>query len=168
MKIKYLIDASSFKELWERKYPPTTFPSLYIKLEPLILERDIHCIQPVFAEIRKPSDIVQGKSLREWLEDISMKKESFIIPPGKDEEEQAMGLSIEYRSKGKSQDGVSENDLLMVAVAKVRGWTVVTEERKQDSRPKEKKKYKIPLVCLEQKVRCINLLEFIQELGIRV
>ena len=40
---------------------------------------------------------------------------------------------------------------------------LVTEEKKQTETPKERSSYKIPLVCQEESVRCVNFIEFLQE-----
>ena len=63
---------------------------------------------------------------------------------------------------------MNNNDLLLVAFAKTYKLTVVTYEGKQGKPPGEKCNYKIPLVCKEEGVHCINPVELFTELKISV
>ena len=55
----------------------------------------------------------------------------------------------------------------MIAYAKRKNKIVVTLEGRQDKNPsREKYNYKIPLVCSEERVPCINFVEMIDDLGI--
>ncbi len=74
-----------------------------------------------------------------------------------------VGKKIRTQSKG-----VSQKDLTLIAYAKRNNKTVVTFEKKQVQKPKEKYKFKIPLVCKDQNVECIDFVEMIKELGLIV
>jgi hypothetical protein len=54
--------------------------------------------------------------------------------------------------------GRGQADPFVVALARVRGATVVTEEHAKPTAPK------IPDACRRFGIRCINLLEFIREM----
>ena len=82
-------------------------------------------------------------------------------------ESRALELEREYQVKSNSK-GVSENDLKLIAYAKLYNKTVVTEEGKQPEKPKKKCDYKIPLVCDEQGVKYINFVEMLRRLSIKV
>ena len=58
--------------------------------------------------------------------------------------------------------GVSRNDMSLVAYAWKHQFVVVTEESKQTSPPNSRSKYKIPLVCEKLGVRCLNWAEFLR------
>ncbi len=63
--------------------------------------------------------------------------------------------------------GVCENDLLIIATAKIEGYTLVTEESRQNFLPNLKSKMKIPAVCAEGSVsvKCIRSIELIRSSG---
>lgn len=62
--------------------------------------------------------------------------------------------------------GASENDIRLIAYAALTDMTVVTLEEKEEQKPKKKSNYKIPLICAEQKVRCIDFVGMLKELSI--
>lgn len=53
--------------------------------------------------------------------------------------------------------GVGENDLFIIASAKINGAELVTDEKRQPDPPKLMRNYKIPLVCNLQAVKVKNL-----------
>jgi hypothetical protein len=63
--------------------------------------------------------------------------------------------------------GVGENDLLIIATAKLAGVTLVSEEGRQLRLPDKKAKYKIPTVCKlpGADVECITFIELIRLSG---
>jgi len=56
----------------------------------------------------------------------------------------------------------------LIAYAKITNSTVVTLEKKQPNKPVPKCNYKIPLICEEQEVKCINFINMLEELKIRL
>ena len=60
--------------------------------------------------------------------------------------------------------GVGENDLFIIAAAKIHQAELVSDEKRQTALLKEPTKRKIPAVCAmkEVDVHCINFLEFIK------
>jgi hypothetical protein len=60
--------------------------------------------------------------------------------------------------------GVGENDLLIIATARVHKAELVSDEKRQTALPKEPTKRKIPAVCAmkEVNVLCMNFIEFIK------
>lgn len=62
--------------------------------------------------------------------------------------------------------GVCENDLFIIAHAKLNKATLVTEEARQISLPNNKRRYKIPAVCKEiAGISCVNFTEYIRSSG---
>ena len=59
----------------------------------------------------------------------------------------------------------SDGDVWVIALAKARDATVISQEC---SAPLAKKKAKIPDVCSILEVRCLNLLAFMREVGIKL
>ena len=74
---------------------------------------------------------------------------------------QAIGVANDqYHPKG-----VDENDLLIIAAAKVHGAKLITNEARQFGLQVEARKYKIPAVCDMPSVGVVsmNFLEYIQK-----
>ena len=64
-------------------------------------------------------------------------------------------------------DGVGENDLLIIASARIGGATLVSDEKKQPILPTDRRRFKIPAVCaqLNSQVPCESFLEYIKSSG---
>ena len=61
---------------------------------------------------------------------------------------------------GYHADGVDENDLLVIACARVHGYELVSDEREQLALPQNKRRYKISAVCKQQSVSELDLLQW--------
>ena len=77
----------------------------------------------------------------------------------------SLDLEAKYQITDQSK-GVDQNDLTLIAYAKKKNKIVVTLEGEQSQKPREKKNYKIPLVCSEEGVSCVNFIEMINDFGI--
>ena len=64
-------------------------------------------------------------------------------------------------------DGVNENDILIIATAKIENLELVSDESKQATQPKENRKLKIPAVCQlpDVGVPCCSFIELIKRSG---
>ena len=149
--MKYCLDASSLICLWHERYPMETFPSLYLQLRG-ISERMV-ILESIGKEIKEEKEMV------EWLKEVRLLPFSKMTQ--KDEEE-ALNLINKYES-GTNKKDISQADVKLIAFAKRNAFIVVSEEAKQFEPPKNLGHYKIPLICQKEKVRCINLLKFLQE-----
>lgn len=167
---KYCVDANIFITAWYRSYPPHIFSPIWNQI---VQHRDdIVLIKPVFDEIEpilsSDSDLsIQNKRekypLRVWLEESR-----FAIPDISDEVNVvSLDLEREYETDNTSK-GAGQIDITLIAYAKVTGKTVVTLEAKQNQKPDKKSKYKIPLICKELGVLCIDFIEMLDELDIRI
>ena len=63
--------------------------------------------------------------------------------------------------------GVGENDILIIATAKIEGVDLISDENKQPNLPENMKNYKIPAVCALPSVQVgsLNFLELIKNSG---
>ena len=177
----YLIDTSVAIAMWREMYPPENFPTFYVRMRQKFLALNIHFARPVFDEIEYTQEKLEGDDLRAWLEKISDEKEGFIKNSNQRIDERADELNADYSIEktveliadypsedDTDKEGVDRNDLLLIAMAKEYGFTIVTQEKEQSPPPKKKEKYKIPAVCQKEEVRCINLIEFIKEIKLVV
>ncbi len=129
-------------------------------------------IKPVFDEIEpiSSSDLKLSRDkkrekypLRLWLEEGN-----FAVPNVSDEVNNvSLGLEREYETSNESK-GAGQIDITLIAYAKVIKKTVVTFEALQPQKPRKKSKYKIPLICQEQDVDCINFIKMLDQLDIRI
>ncbi len=78
-----------------------------------------------------------------------------------------MLLEKEYKITTASR-GAGQNNITLIAYAKITNNTVVTLEGKQSEKPKKKSNYKIPLICKEQDVKCIKFIDMLEKLKIRL
>ncbi|GAF96809.1 unnamed protein product, partial [marine sediment metagenome] len=123
---------------------------------------DIVLIKPVFDEIEpiSSSDLKLSKHkkrlkypLRIWLEEAN-----FPVPNVSDEVNNvSLGLEREYETSNESK-GAGQVDITLIAYARVMKKTVVTFEAPQPQKPGKKSNYKIPLICQEQDVNCIDFI----------
>ena len=170
MSADYCIDASAFIAAWNESHPIDVFPGLWPQLADY--QTNMVLIKPIFDEIDpiSSSDKKMAKKekadkypLRTWMLDNQFAE----TPIDKSVESRSLEWGKGYQIK-KDAKGVSENDLKLIAYAKLNDKTVVTEEEKQTNKPQKKYKYKIPLVCDEQEVECINFVEMLRRLSIKV
>lgn len=152
---RYCLDANVFITCWNETYPINIFPSLWKQIAQH--QSDIILIEPIYDQITVKKD-----PLTKWLK----KNHFFSIPIDDKTEKLSLKLEGKYQITGQSK-GVDQEDITLIAYAKRKNKIVVTLEGKQDKNPSRKKyNYKIPLVCSEEKVPCINFVEMIDDLGI--
>lgn len=170
MNDKYCVDANIFITAWNIYYPPHVFCTLWKQIAEH--HNQIVLIKPIFDEIDPISSSDQKLSeeakkgkypLRIWMED-----NHFTAAPVADSVRAAsLSLEMEYETNDNPK-GANQNDITLIAYAKMEGKIVVTFEDKQKQKPGAKCNYKIPLVCDEQGVECIKFVEMLDRLGIRL
>lgn len=145
----YCIDTSSLIESWHRRYPPDSFPSFWNRLSDVIDSELVVAQELVIHEISSQDD-----ELHNWV------KQRVKLLIAFDEEVQQIASEIlqDYpRIVGRHQKFGA--DPFVIALAIQRSLTVITEEEGGTQR-----KPKIPFICSNMKVRCINTLDFIREM----
>ncbi len=167
---QYCVDANIFLTAWNVTYPKRTFPTLWKKIAEN--KSNTIIIKPVFDEIEPVSSGDNTKSLsykkvkypiRMWL------SENKFIVTEIDSQLQIDSLQLEkeYEIVEESK-GASQIDMVLITYAKKHNKTVVTLESRQNQKPKKRSNYKIPLICQEQNVACINFVAMLDKLSIRV
>ena len=151
---RYCLDANVFITCWNDTYPINIFPSLWKQIAQH--QSDIILIKPIYDQIIQKED-----PLTTWLKEDHF----FSIPIDDETEKLSLKWEGEYQIRDQSR-GVDQKDVTLIAYAKRKNKIVVTLEGKQDKKPSEKYNYKIPLVCSEEKVPCINFVEMIDNFGI--
>lgn len=166
----YCIDASAIIFAWYEGYPKDVFPSLWSQLAEH--RTNMALIKPIYDQIDPISQADKVKSalenrkkhpLRMWMADNGFKS----IGIDEEVEELSLLLEEEYQVREKS-GGADGKDIKLIAYAKINNKIVVTEEGEQPQKPIKKYRYKIPLICDEKEVECINCIKMIRRLGIRI
>lgn len=147
----YSFDTSSLIECWTRTYPPDVVPGLWTKLNDAIAHKAVLCAEEVRDELKRQDD-----ELSKW-----MAQRPYVYVPLDEEIQRATSEVLrDHPLLMKATKNRNGADPFVIATAKVKNLTVVTEERGgTESKPK------IPSVCAALGIRCIDVLAFIREQG---
>lgn len=150
------IDASSMIHAWDN-YPITHFPRMWDWLANEVGEQRLYLPNAAFTEVgHKVPDCCA------WLNgcNCGVTKESNAILQAALSIKQLLGIQNDQYH----QDGVDENDVLIIATAKVNGHALISNESRQTRLPNNLKRYKIPAVCSHANVgvNCNNFIEYLK------
>ena len=111
----------------------------------------------------------QNKLLENYPLRIWLKKEMRIKETPIDDKVEMLALELDgkYETDEPSR-GASSEDIKLIAFASLGNHSVVTFESEQKEPPSKKSNYKIPLICKEEKVECINFVEMLDRCDIIV
>lgn len=154
-----IFDASSIIHAWDN-YPIEQFPKLWNWLAIEIQSNRLCIANVAFNEVKNKSP-----DCSEWL-----KKEAEIKRIA--ESNDILQCALQIQSLLRIQNdryggGVGENDILIIATAKVEGMDLISDEKLQIKLPQKLTNYKIPAVCQMQDVSvvCIKFLELLKQSG---
>lgn len=150
----YVVDTSSFIDLFQY-YDRGVFPSLWQEFEELVDRRMLVSVIQVKEELRREK---HGDQASKWVWQPSV-RELFTSPTV----EEMVFLRSELASS-KFRDAVPQHlrstnekaDIYLIARARVSGSIVVTEERYKPQGTK------IPTICKDFNIDCMNLLGMMQ------
>jgi hypothetical protein len=128
-------DASSILHCWE-VYPTGQFPKFWEWMGERVQDRAF-----VVPEVA----LFEAKDAYDWLKENGVT----VLKPNNEALALAVALqqTLGILEHGYSAKGVDENDLIVVATAKVNDVGLVTEEAPQLQLPTNKCKFKMPAVC---------------------
>lgn len=152
----YVIDSSSLIEL-NRRYPIDVFPTLWKNIEALIEKRLLISPHEVLNEISAKDD-----SLKKW----AIKQNKFFKELDEEQKRVVIQILKKYPSLGRPDSETAVADPFVIALAVEMGSDpqktldpvikeriIVTEEKLRGN------KVKIPLVCNEYDIKCIDIIE---------
>jgi len=149
-----VFDTSSIVHAWDN-YPIDQFPSLWTWLAGEFDSRNICLSEVVLGEVEEVSP-----DCHTWLgnQDVN------YLPISDQIATEAVGYKALLEIGAHFGGGVGENDLFIVATARVYGVELVTNEALQKTLPKTKANYKIPALCAMQevKVTSCNFLDYLR------
>lgn len=149
----HCFDTSSLVECWLGRYRRDIFASMWANLEGDVEAGRIRCPEDVFRETSKHDD-----GLHEWMKDQG---EKLVVPLNEDIQKATREVLGLFPNLVKQSRGRNQADPFVIALARVEGLVVVTEESpvSSDNKPK------IPRVCEHFGVECVNVLGYVQRRG---
>lgn len=146
----YLFDTNIFYTLGN--FTPKTFPTIWNKIDALLKQKELYSVREVRRELQKNCPF---EHIEKW---VIANKDIFRIP-NKDESKVVSEILSDERFQGlvkraKILKGLPVADPFLIAAGKVHSGIVVTQESSTS------KGIRIPSVCRELKVSCINLERF--------
>lgn len=146
----YCIDTSSLLEL-RRSYPQDIFEPLHKSFSELLTSGKMIILDVVLEELKKKEPEIHKYIKQIIPKERLLKFDSYII------ETQEL-IHTYYDNRGQSH--TLKADPHIIACAKTAQLTVVTEEYNSDPT-------KIPAVCSQEKIKCINFIDLLREENIR-
>jgi len=145
----YCIDTSALIAAWYERYKPNRFPKLWNELDELIKEGRLVSSSLVLRECSKQ----RSEELHDWLKP----REAMFHMPDEAVQVQVDFIVNTYTGLISAGKEKFQADPFVIALAKVNGYTVITEETGPASLAK------IPGVCAAMKVPCLNLMQFMDQ-----
>lgn len=154
-----VFDASSIIYAWDN-YPIEQFLGLWDWMAEQVSAQQIGMPDVALEEVHN-----KVPECSTWLKDNGL----LIIPVGNAALQEAMRIKALLGIEGDRYHpkGVGENDILIIATAKLQDVALVSDEERQQVAPQVQSKRKIPSVCglREVAVECINFLDYIKSSG---
>lgn len=152
-------DASSMIYAWDN-YPLTQFPGLWDWIAKQIEAENLVMSSVAFEEVENKTP-----DCAIWLKEHNLSRLDMtneILQEAIRIKELVGIVNDRYHSKG-----VGENDLLIIATAKIHDVELVSDEKRQLAPLNEPTKRKIPAVCAipAVSVSCVNFLEYLKRSG---
>lgn len=150
----YSIDTNIYFDWWTRRYPNDVFPSVRKCIEALVGDGKWIAAEQVFEEIQA----LGVPLLRNW----ARANRAQFIPLDAALLAEADAISRAYPDIIDPDATQEEADRHVIALAKHKGWTVVSHETPAISKRYSSGRLYVPDVCGLLKVPCIDLLELMK------
>ncbi len=147
----YVIDTCSLTQL-NRIYPEDMFKPVWDAVEKLIINAQIFSIDEVYLELEAQDDL-----LLDWAK--KQRERGFFKPLTENIQNNAKRILSTHSNLLDFKRRKSSADAFLIGFALIDGSTIVTEEKPSGGPEKSK----IPDVCDDYSVRCINLLDMLRE-----
>ena len=152
-------DASSLIYAWDN-YPREQFPPLWRWIADQVATEEFTVPLVAFEEVEH-----MLPECREWLRDAEIAR----LPMTAAILEESLRIKnlLGIVDDAYHPKGVGENDLFIIATARVERVALVSNEARQSNVPTALARWKIPAVCAKPdvNVRCINFLDLIKSSG---
>ncbi|MGH9392724.1 MAG: DUF4411 family protein [Terriglobales bacterium] len=152
----YSIDSSSLMDWQARYYPSDVFPGVQRRLESLVTTGRLLAAALVREEISK----VGPPNLQDWL-----KANPGVIVPLSETLAEARTIQSRFAGLLDPKAEFEEADAYVIALARLRGAVVVTQETTAAEKRNPKRTHYIPDVCRELGIGCIAFLGLLRREG---
>jgi len=149
--LTYCIDTSSLVTGWNDRYPPEVFPRLWENFENLISIEKLIAPVEVYYELDKQDD-----SIKSWVD----RNSTMFQPLDEEVQEIATNILASHPTLIDADRPTYQADPFIIALAIIRNCVIVTQEIWTNS----PKRTKIPNVCKDYGIECIDILSMIREL----
>jgi Domain of unknown function (DUF4411) len=135
----WALDTSSVIYAWDN-YPIAQFPPLWTWLGDQMRQQNLVLSDVALGETEK-----NEPACAQWLKNqpISVRATTQAVL----QQAGDFATSLGIKNDKFHPDGVGANDLIIIASARLYGDTLLSEEGRQQNRPQNLAKYKIPAVC---------------------
>ncbi len=154
----YSIDSSSLMDWQARNYPTDVFEGLIGAFDTLVVSGRLFTAELVHEEI----GVVGTPELVKWCED----RRNIIVSTAELLAE-AQAIQGKFAGLRDPRAEYEEADAYVIALARLRGGLVVTQETPAAEKRNPKRTHFIPDVCRELGIPCISLLGLIRREGWR-
>src|ERR1700730_2359517 len=156
--VPYSVDSSSLMEWQARTYPMDVFPSLAARIDDLIIAGRFVAPVLVYEEVKS----VGTAELIRWAGE----NESMFVPTAEVLNE-ALSIQDQFAGLREPKAEYEEADAYVIALARIRGGIVITQETPAAEKRRPKRAQYIPDVCRELGIPSISLLGLMRREGWR-
>jgi hypothetical protein len=150
--VGYSVDTSGLITSWRVTHNPRNYPTFWARLDELISSRELRASEEVLEDLSKKDDEVY-----KWAKG----RRGMFVPLYEDIQLAVKTLMKRFPRIIDSRRNRSGSDPWVIALAQVEHLTVVTFEGRSNSLAKPR----IPDVCDELNIKCIDMHGLIQEQG---
>lgn len=145
----YSVDSSAFMDWQARFYPVDVFTSILARVDTLIAANRL--MAP--ALVKEELEVVGTGDLIAWAD-----AHPAIFVPTRELLVEAQAIQSRFPGLRDPKAEFEEADAYVIALARLRGGTVITQETAAAEKRNPKRSHFIPDVCREMGVHCFNLL----------
>jgi hypothetical protein len=146
----YCIDTNSIIDARNKLYPLDLFPGLWLKVEGLIMQGRLCAPEEVRRELEKKDD-----ETKKWAK----LQGGLFVPDSPDLISETQRIMAQHPHLVNSTTGRSAGDPFVIALAKIHGHTLITEERKSGNSNHPR----IPDVCAIYRMKWIRFTQLIRD-----
>jgi hypothetical protein len=151
--LKYSFDASAILDAWARYYPIDLFPSFWSRFEEMCKDGIGMAIELIEREISKKDD-----GCIKWFKSKNLDNFFFEIDDNIQNSVSIILKNLNYQRLVEHKRGTFAADPFVIAFAQVKDLAVVTGEKPSNTLLKPK----IPDVCKDMGIECINILDLMR------